>query len=77
MLWLLPALSTLTRLIPLGLNPRVTSPTSPAQRAGEFRRRAHFSVFILSVTACVQAPVGSFVITGSEPLASNSFTVRV
>ena len=48
-------------------------PTSPRATGGRLRRRAHFNVFILSVTACVQAPVGSLVMTGSEPLASSSF----
>jgi hypothetical protein len=38
--------------------------------------RACFYFKALSVTAWVQAPCGSFVITGSEPPDSSDFTVR-
>ncbi len=62
---------------PLGTKPRVGSLLPREEREKGRSGGAHyFSVFILSVTTCVQAPVGSLVITGSEPLASNSFTVR-
>jgi hypothetical protein len=62
---------------PLGTKPRVGSLLPREEREKGRSGGAYcFSVFILSVTACVQAPVGSLVITGSEPLASNSFTVR-
>jgi len=46
---------------------------APAPRAG---RRPYFAI-ALSVTACVQAAgPGSFLITGSLPPASSTFTVR-
>jgi hypothetical protein len=49
---------------------------SGAIHAPDHGKKAYFKLFALSVIAAVQAPCGSFVITGSEPPASNVFTVR-
>ena len=43
---------------------------------GERRLGRYFIAFILSVTTCVQAPVGGLVMTGSDPAESSSLTVR-